>query len=104
MERQEQIYGYWDVEVAEAGRYDFRVHFFDPVGQPGELVVRVGSTQRTIANADTTARMITLKEVPLSAGPFMVECWYVGRDWQRLGGPAFTHFPFFVEVERRGGF
>ncbi len=101
--RQEQIYGYWDVEVAAAGRYDFKVHFFDPVGQPGELVVRMGSVQRTVNNVDTTARLMIVEEVPLTAGKSMVECWYVGKDWPQSGGPAFTHFPFFVEVERKGG-
>ena len=98
MWRQEQIYGYWDIDVKKAGHYDLNVHFFDPVGQPGELLVRVGPVQRTITNTDPDVRTLELKKVPLRKGQYMLESWYVGEDWRSWGGAAFTQFPFFIEV------
>ena len=97
MWRQDRIYGYWDVTVEKAGAYDFDVHFFDPVGQRGDLVIRVGPVQRTIHNADTAATSIRIENVPLREGDFMVESWYAGERLEEQG-PAFTHFPFYVEI------
>lgn len=98
--RQNQVYGYWDVEVTEAGLYDFRIQFFEPVGTAGEVLVRIGSTQRTVRNEDPEAMELTIEGVPLNKGRQMVESWYVGQGWRGSGGPAFTHFPMSVEVER----
>jgi arylsulfatase len=98
MWRQDQIYGYWDVEVQRAGRYDFRIHYFEAPGQPGDALVRIGPVQRTVFNADTAATGVVIENVPLRRGKWMVESWYAGRD--NPGGPAFTHFPFYIEVER----
>ncbi len=100
MWRQNRIYGYWDVEVAKAGLYDFRLRFFEPVGSAGEALVRVGTTQRTIRNDNPEATELTIENIPLREGRQMVESWYVGPvRWGE--GPAFTHFPMYVEVTRR---
>jgi len=99
MWRQDQIYGYWDVQVLRGGLYDFRIHYFEPPWQAGDALVRIGPVQRTVFNADTTATEVLIGRVPLRPGEWMVESWYAGQD--RGGeGPAFTHFPFYIEVER----
>jgi arylsulfatase A-like enzyme len=100
MWRQDRIYGYWEVDVKKAGNYDFDVHFFEPVGQPGALVVRVGPVQRTAFNSDTSTTSIRIEEVPLRKGEFMVESWYSGEN-QVGPGPAFTHFPFYIEILKK---
>ncbi len=96
---QDRIYAYWDVDVLETATYDARVHFFEPLAQPGELLVRVGPVQRTLRNEDPEADRLTLPGLPLLQGEHMLEVWYAG-DRRGGDGPAFTHFPFYVELEK----
>ncbi len=94
---QDAVYGYWDVRVARGGLYRARVHFFEPLGQAGELLLRLGPIQRTLYNEDPGKSVLELDDLPLLEGSFMLEAWYAGRD--APPGQAFTHFPFFVEIE-----
>ena len=94
---QDAVYGYWDVRVARSGLYRARVHFFEPLGQSGRLLLRLGPIQRTLYNEDPGKSVLELDDLPLLEGSFMLEAWYAGRD--APPGQAFTHFPFFVEIE-----
>lgn len=90
---QDRIYGYWDVSVKESGAYDIAFRFRDRVPGPGEMMIRVGNTQRTLSNADTTANTLEMKDVVLEAGEHMFESWY----WSRGG----SYMPFYVTVEKK---
>jgi arylsulfatase A-like enzyme len=90
---QDKLYGYWDVTVANAGKYDFTFHFHHPLPAGGEMVVRLGTTQRTLIQADSTAEPLHIRQVPLTPGDYRLESWY------RRGGDVYL--PFYVEVERK---
>ncbi len=90
---QEKIYGYWDVAVEEAGRYDVTFRFERNLPGEGEMTLKVGATQRTLVNADTTTNILKMTNIPLPSGDHMFESWY----WHR----GATYLPFYVEVERK---
>ena len=92
---QDRIYGYWDVSVEEDGLYDVAFRFRDNLPGPGSMMLRVGPTQRTLANTDTTTALLTMTDVPLRAGDHLFESWY----WHR----GSSYMPFFVEVTRKEG-
>ena len=92
---QEKIYGYWDVALEEAGRYDVTFRFERNLPGGGQMTLKVGATQRTLVNADTTTNMLKMTNVPLPSGDHMFESWY----WYR----GATYLPFYVEVERKQG-
>ena len=92
---QERIYGYWDVAVEEAGRYDVTFRFERKLPGEGQMTLKVGTTQRSLVNADTTTTVLKMTNVPLPAGDHMFESWY----WYRGG----SYLPFYVEVERKSG-
>ena len=74
--------------------------FFETVEQSGKLYIRVGPIQRTLDNDDPNASNLLFKNIPLIAGEFMVECWYQGNEGKN--GFNFTHFPFYVSLDKKG--
>lgn len=90
---QEKIYGYWDVAVMEEGYYDISFVFRNKIDRPGNMLVRLGTTQHTLAHSDTTVNTILMKDIYLYEGEYMFESWYrQGRDFI---------MPFFVEVRKK---
>ncbi|MCK4466438.1 MAG: arylsulfatase [Bacteroidales bacterium] len=89
---QEKIYGYWDVAVMEEGYYDISFVFRNKIARPGNMLVRVGTTQRTLAHSDTTVNTILIKDIYLFEGEYMFESWY------RQGGDFIM--PFYVTVKK----
>ena len=57
------------------------------------MLVRVGTTQRTLAHSDTTVNTILMKDIYLYEGEYMFE------SWERQGGDAIM--PFYVEVRKK---
>ena len=92
---EETKYEYWDVKVANPGSYDFTCHFKTQFDGEGDLSIRIGTTQRTLHNADTSANLVKFEGINLVAGDFRVESWY------REKGSYQLTFPFFIEVEKR---
>ncbi len=88
---EDEVYGYWDVNVARAAEYDVTCHFRDTVTGPGNLLVRIGKVQRTIDN-DSNTKSLTIRKMRLPEGDCRVESRY------RQGGTDI--FPFYIEVER----
>lgn len=90
---QDKIYGYWDVTVAEAGMYDFTLRFHKPIPAKGELIVKMGTTQRSLMNPDSTAQILHIRNMELQPGDYHFDATY------RVGGDVYM--PFYVEVERK---
>jgi arylsulfatase len=85
--------GYWDVMVAESGNYDVSVRFFNPIGIPGRTYVRFGKTQRSFMIREDTGSLVVFRNLPLEAGPCMVEAWheYGGRIYAPINVEVFKH-------------
>lgn len=90
---QPRIYAYWDVEVARTTTYDLTFRFERPVPAGGRMMVKVGNTQRTVNNPDSTD-LLVMRDVRLIEGAHQFESWYQHQ------GPAYL--PFYVEVRRSG--
>jgi hypothetical protein len=84
--------GYWDVLVTEAGFYDIKVRFFNPVEVPGTTTIRFGTVQRTL-NTDVQDNLIIFQGVELKEGPCVAEAWhqYMGK----------IYAPIYLEVSKK---
>jgi arylsulfatase A-like enzyme len=91
-DQQRGLYGYWDVAVANPGNYDVRFRFNEPLGEPGQLVLRLAPYQTTLTNSDTLVSELIMDNVQLEAGEYRLETWYAGRSG--------VQFPFYVEFNQ----
>lgn len=92
--KQSDLYGYWDVEVLEEGKYDFTFHFMKEVAEPGNMLLRMYPYQFALPNADVRARSLKLEKVKLLKGTYRLEPQYSSRTQQGV-------LPFYVEVEKK---
>jgi len=67
--------GYWDVSIASDGFYDVSMRFFRRLG-PGMATFRVGTVQRTVRNLSDSTDMVSLHNINLLKGDYMLEGWY----------------------------
>ncbi len=91
---QDQIYGYWDVQIEDDNFFDFVFYFRESVNQEGTMKLRLGTTQRSLRNTDPTAQKLEMQKIFIKKGNYRLEPWY------RAGGG--NHLPFYVEVRRSG--
>lgn len=94
---EESKYEYWDVKVTSPGPYDITCSFRESITDEGDLSIRIGTTQRTIHNSDTTTNQLKFEGITLSPGDHRIESWY------REKGSYQLIFPFYIEVEKKGG-
>lgn len=86
---QQQIHGYWDISVMQAGSYDIIFHFHHVLNSPGNMVLKIGTMQRTEPVNGSTDQVL-MNNVDLEPGDFMFESWYSCSSG--------NHMPFFVTV------
>ena len=86
---QQQIHGYWDISVMQAGSYDIIFHFHHVLNSPGNMVLKIGTMQRTEPVNGSTDQVL-MNNVYLEPGDFMFESWYSCSSG--------NHMPFFVTV------
>jgi len=86
---QEKIYGFWDISVMNAGKYTITFHFHHMLDQPGNMLLKIGTLQRTKHIPDSTD-MVIMKDVYLEPGDFMLDSWYNCSSGNFL--------PFYVSV------
>ncbi|WP_349318671.1 arylsulfatase [Chitinophaga sp. MM2321] len=90
---QENIYGYWDVQVAQSGYYHIKADFLSGFKAAGTMVIRFAPHQVTVDNTDTTTHSITVDKMFIPKGDYRVECWYSKKG----GAPV---YPFYLVVQR----
>jgi len=88
---QEQVYGYWDVEVAE-GTYDVRFKFIEPLKDPGRLILESGTLVHQMNVDQAGEDLIVMKNVHLPAGK--------GQLRPFLNTKSGDIFPFWVELTK----
>ena len=69
-------YGYWDIEVAQAGRYGVSIYFRDNAKKKGRIFVKQPPLQYSLENTDTTAKVIAMESVYLKEGTGKLEVLY----------------------------
>ena len=90
---QQEIYGYWDVEVYQSGTFDISCFFKEPLSASGTLRIRVGKVQLA-QEVEKGSQEIVFQEVRLNAGEARVEAGFRNRETRKV------EFPFWVEFDR----
>jgi hypothetical protein len=86
---QQQIYGYWDISVMQAGSYDITFYFHHILNTPGNMLLKIGTLQRTEPVNGSTDQVL-MNDVYLEPGDFMFESWY--------NCSAGNYMPFYVTI------
>lgn len=91
---QENIYGYWDVEVERTGLYDFHYHFINDI--PGNSTIRLNlkPIEYSKKNETTGNKMLTLEKIYIPAGRYRLETWCQPGDGTFI-------LPFSVEINKK---
>ncbi len=92
---QDNIYGYWDITVAEEGLYDVYFKFLDTLPVNGNLIFKCAPFQHTVVNEVEGGTEMKLTGCHLDKGDYQLESWLTG-------GGKFI-FPFYVEIEKVNG-
>ena len=90
---QKEIFGYWNVHVAQEGDYQVKCVFEEPLTDDGRMNVRLGRVQRAVM-ASGGSREVVLKKIHLPEGDISVEAGFRNSKTWRV------EFPFYLEIER----
>ena len=89
---QDEIFGYWDVQVVKSGKYNVRFKFVHDLEEPGRMYLKMYPLQFMTQNSETGFSNLTLEQLQLSSGNYRVEAYYQTESGKRI-------FPFFVEFK-----
>ncbi|MBK8505689.1 MAG: hypothetical protein IPL46_27940 [Saprospiraceae bacterium] len=89
---QDSIYGYWDVEVARAGFYEFNYSFLNNFSGTGKIRLNLKPLEYTKKISDSDRKEVSLQNVFIPIGNYRLETWYEPDN-------AVFILPFSVEVK-----
>lgn len=95
---QENIYGYWSVDIAESGQYDITCVFIKPLSEAGKLNVTVGNVWVEQDNSEVGISEITMSDVYLTKGEGQLRPWYVSPGKESRHSNT---LPLYVKVTKR---
>jgi arylsulfatase len=90
---QDSIFGYWDVEVASTGIYEFNYSFLHYFSGTGKIRLNLKPLEYTKEITQTGQKEIRLQNVFIPAGRYRLETWYEPKN-------AVFILPFIVEVKK----
>ncbi len=89
---QKQIFGYWDIAVMQPGPYDITFHFHHYLTDPGRMVIKAGTVQRTEPVSDSTDQIL-IKDIYLIPGEQRFESWF--------NCASGNYLPFYVSIYKK---
>jgi len=89
---QEEIFGYWDIAVAEAGTYTITAKFISELKETGTLFVRLYPFQYATSSAGMTDQ-VSLGNAHLDKGNYRLEIYFQTKSGKSI-------FPLFTSIER----
>jgi len=89
---QEEIFGYWDIRIAEAGKYSVKVKFIKEIGEPGTLFVKLYPFQYASAISGKTDN-IKIENIFLNADDYRFEVYFQTKSGKRI-------FPLYASIEK----
>ncbi len=89
---QEEIFGYWDIAVAEAGTYSISAKFISELKETGTLFVRLYPFQYATSSAGKTDQ-ISLKNAYLNPGNYRLEIYFQTKSGKSI-------FPLYTSIEK----
>jgi len=89
---QDNVLGYWDVEIRETASYDVTFHFIDEIEEPGNLHLKL-YPQNFIKGNSMNSDQLSFKNIELKQGQFKLESFYRTNKGQYV-------FPLYVTVHK----
>lgn len=90
---QENVYGYWEVEVAETGYYDIEVSFLKNFAQAGRLTFKMAPYQTSVQMDNTQVKAGSCNNFYIKAGSYKIESWFQQKNRK-------TVFPFTIRIKK----
>lgn len=91
---QDQIYGYWDVEVATSGYYNFDYFFLNALPEKSKIRLNLKPIEYTRSINEAGENNIKLSDLYIPAGRYRLETWCQPSDGSYI-------LPFSVEVSKK---
>jgi arylsulfatase A-like enzyme len=85
--------GYYLLQVAAPGHYDFRLTFKDTIHIPGKIEMKIGPVGREVAIEQVPVTSFTFENVQLQPGEHVLQTWFQNTS-EVLS-------PFYVEIEKK---
>ena len=89
---QEEIFGYWDIAVAEAGTYSITAKFIGEIRESGTLFLKMYPFQYATQSSGKTD-LITLDNVRLDRGQYRLEIFFQTKSGKSI-------FPLYTSIEK----
>ncbi|MCB0686505.1 MAG: sulfatase-like hydrolase/transferase, partial [Saprospiraceae bacterium] len=91
---QDEIYGYWDIEVATSGYYNFKYYFLHNLSGEGAIRLNLKPMEYTKQITSDTTKEITLRDIYIPAGRYRLETWYQPKN-------SVFILPFNIEILKK---
>jgi hypothetical protein len=85
--------GYYLLQVASPGNYDFRVTFRDTIQNPGKIEMKIGSVGREVSIKQVPVSSFTFENVQIKPGEQVLQIWFQNKNE--------VISPFYVEIEKK---
>jgi arylsulfatase len=89
---QEEIFGYWDISVSEAGTYSVEAGFIREIAEPGTLYLKLYPFQYATASPGKTDHL-KIENVRLDPGNYRLEIYFQQKNGKCI-------FPLYTSMER----
>lgn len=89
---QEEIFGYWDIRIAEAGKYSVKVKFIKEISEPGTLILKLNPFQYASATSEKTNDM-KIENIFLNTDDYRLEVYFQTKSGKCI-------FPLYVSIEK----
>lgn len=96
---QDELFGYWSVEVLNSGYYDVQIKFLNLV-KDGRVLFKIAPTQVSKGVDESGKKTVEFSRVYLQEGKYQLESWFDRRANERLDQKGGIVFPFSLEVSR----
>lgn len=90
---QDENFGYWNIQVTTAGRYNVRFRFIHPIEQKGTMRLKLYPYQYALSNAETGVSTLIMNNISLHKGDYRLESYYQSPTYRNL-------MPLYVELEK----
>ncbi len=89
---QEEIFGYWDIRIAESGKYSVKVKFIREISEPGTLFVKLYPFQYASVSSEIGDNM-KIDNIFLNADDYRFEVYFQTKSGKRI-------FPLYASIEK----
>lgn len=89
---QEEIFGYWDIRIAESGKYSIKVKFIREIIEPGMLYVKLNPFQYVSVSSEKGDSM-KIEDIFLNINDYRLEIYFQTKSGKCI-------FPLYTSIEK----